>query len=221
MTHMFRLLSLGIIGILGMTVYGFSGYFSDPDLHPPLDNLHDRPALLTFGLYVTPDPEQNPIDPPERFSGYHVATDYEIVEGEEETDVPVYAVCSGYVTYSGYAGGYGGLLAQRCFIEGQDVVVLYGHVRIDPLPMEGEYVYAGTQISYLANAGSYESGETRKHLHLGMRKGKRLDLRGYVQTEEEVANYLNPAEVLKFDFGEELEELLRQTDDESSSSNKE
>lgn len=162
----------------------------------PLDNVANRPTPLHFGLHVTPDPEQNPIDPPERFTGYHAAVDFEVSADELETEVPVYAVCRGRVVYSGFAEGYGGVLVHRCRIEGEDVTVLYGHLSQEGLPAEGATVKPGQRLGVLAAARSTDSGDTRKHLHLGIRKGRELDLRGYVQTEEELLEFHDPALIL-------------------------
>lgn len=167
-----------------------------PALHQPMDNAPNRPTPLSFGLRVTPDPDENPIDPPERFTGYHAAVDYEVSADELEAEVPVYAVCGGRVMYSGFAEGYGGLVVHRCRIGGEDVTVLYGHLSLEGLPEERAVVRAGQRIGVLAPARSYESGGNRKHLHLGIHRGRSLDVRGYVQTEEELADYLDPAGVL-------------------------
>lgn len=165
-------------------------------MHEPLANAARRATPLSFGLHVTPDPETNPIDPPERFTGFHAAQDFEVSAGEVDGDVPVYAICSGRVVYSGYAEGYGGLLVHRCKIDGEHVTVMYGHLSLAGMPKEEDYVRSGQTIGLLGDARSYESGENRKHLHLGIHKGKNLDLRGYVQTEEELESYIDPATVL-------------------------
>lgn len=175
---------------------------------PPLDDAVNRPTPLNFGLYVTPDPSQNPISPPERFEGYHAAVDYEVSDEELEQDVPVYAICRGRVLYSGFAEGYGGLLVHRCRIDGQDVTVLYGHLALEGLPPEGTTVTQGQHIGMLAPAKSYESGNTRKHLHLGIHKGRDLDVRGYVQTKEELGEFLDPTAVLpSLGIGEVLPDM--------------
>src|SRR3989338_3016181 len=83
-------------------------------LRPPIENAVNRPTPLSFGLYVTPDPDENPIDPPERFYGFHAGLDFEVSLDELEEDVPVFAACGGEVLYGGYAEGYGGVLVQRC-----------------------------------------------------------------------------------------------------------
>jgi len=168
----------------------------DNSLHQPLPSTSTRATPLSFGLHVTPDPDDNPIDPPERFSGFHAATDFEISEGELEGDVPVYAICKGKVRFSGFSHGYGGLVVHTCKIGGTTVTVLYGHLSLTGLPKEGQTVRAGDTLGLLADAKSYESDQNRKHLHLGIHKGKEMDLRGYVQTEEELQNYIDPQSLL-------------------------
>jgi len=162
----------------------------------PLPDADDRPMLLHFGLYVTPDPENNPIDPPERFTGYHAATDFEIFPGEEEVDIPVYAICSGPIQYSGFAEGYGGLITQFCTIDGQDVTALYGHLAVDSLVEKDVNVPAGEMLGILGAGRTTDTDNNRKHLHLGILKGHVSGVQGYVQTESELNDYLNPQEVL-------------------------
>lgn len=162
----------------------------------PLPDAALRPTPLHFGLFVTQDPDHNPINPPERFTGYHAATDFELLPGEENGDIPVFAICRGQVAFSGFAEGYGGLLIQRCRLKEEDVTVLYGHLKLDPLPAEGEMLKPGEQISLLADARSYESGWTRKHLHLGIHRGRRIDLRGYTQEQDDLKDYLDPQSIL-------------------------
>jgi hypothetical protein len=162
----------------------------------PLPRAEERPAPLSFGLYVTPDPDQNPINPPERFTGFHVATDFELLPGEMEIDIPVFAICEGKVRMSGFAEGYGGLLVQSCTINDEPATILYGHLTLDSLPEEDTRLHPGQRIGFLAPHRSYESGWNRKHLHLGIHRGRTIDLRGYVQTEEEIDDFMNPLSVL-------------------------
>lgn len=184
---------LALLILAGSTAQAFS-------LSWPLPAAGLRPTPLYFGLYVTPDPNQNPIDPPERFTGYHAAVDFEIHPAEEQLDIPVYAICPGTVVYSGYAEGYGGLLVHRCTLQGEPVTVLYGHLRLEGLPATGTNVHKGQQIGSLAPGRTYESGENRKHLHLGIHKGEDMDVRGYVQNEKELEQYIDPLTVLPQGF---------------------
>lgn len=188
-------MSTKILIITGLLLSGCSA-----SLHQPLPSSGNRATPLSFGLHVTPDPNTNPIQPPERFSGYHAATDFEVSEGEVDGDVPVYALCKGKVRYSGYAEGYGGLLIQDCTIQNQKVTVLYGHLTVSGLPREGSRLKPGDTIALLGADRSYDSGYNRKHLHLGIHKGRMLDLRGYVQNEKELEGYIDPQSVLSDTF---------------------
>lgn len=169
---------------------------SSSQLSWPLKRAAFRPTPLHFGLYVTPDPDQNPIDPPERFTGYHVATDFEITSGEDDKDVPVFAICTGSVVYSGFAEGYGGLIAQHCVIDDEEVTVTYGHLMLDTLPAVSDTLTAGKKIALLAPEKSRDSDDNRKHLHIGIHKGPDLVYLGYVQTKEELSDFRDVQKVL-------------------------
>ncbi len=159
----------------------------------PLDNTSSRPTPLYFGLYVTPDPAQNPIDPPERFTGYHTALDFEILPGEENKEVPVYAVCDGPIVYQEWVEGYGGTIVQECVWKGAPITVLYGHLSTDSFTANrGDRITHGTKIGALADGKSQDSDDTRKHLHLGIHKGTELEFRGYVQEENELDAFIDP-----------------------------
>jgi hypothetical protein len=162
----------------------------------PLPDADDRPMLLTFGMYVTPDPDQNPIDPPERFIGYHTGLDFEIFPNEKDAEVPVYAICEGKVTYSGFAEGYGGLVAQRCTISGEEVSIIYGHLALDGLPRVGTTLKKSRSFALLAAAKSHDSDDNRKHLHLTIHKGTEAVYLGYVQTKGELKDFIDPQSVL-------------------------
>ncbi len=179
----------------------------------PLPDAPDRPTPLHFGRYVTPDPEQNPIDPPERFTGYHTATDFEISAAEEDEEIPVSAICSGEVIHAGQVEGYGGVIVHRCVIDDQNVTVLYGHLNLNQNIAVGDTVEQNQQLATLADEYSPESGFTRKHLHLGIHRGTALEFRGYVQTEGELDAYIDPLSVLPepafpfLDIVDDLEKL--------------
>lgn len=160
-------------------------------LAQPISRAQERATPLSFGLYITPSPDTNPIRPPERFTGYHVGTDYEVTADELDAEIPVFAICSGSVASAGYTDGYGGLLTERCSIGGQDVTVLYGHLAVASLPLRGTRVAAGQQIGILGAARSTDTDGNRKHLHLGIHLGTDHDVRGYVQNESEIAEFLD------------------------------
>jgi murein DD-endopeptidase MepM/ murein hydrolase activator NlpD len=163
----------------------------------PLPEADERKRLLTFGLYVTPEPESNPITPPERFTGYHSGLDFEILPNEEDSEVPVYAACDGPVAYKNWTEGYGGLLVQHCTVGKEPVTVLYGHLALDSIrSQEGEELRRGDTIGFLGAAKSEETDQTRKHLHFGIHQGEDIDLKGYVQEQAELEQYIDPAELL-------------------------
>ncbi len=163
----------------------------------PLPGGAFRPTPLHFGLYVTPDPAHNPISPPERFIGYHVGTDFEIYPDEERVDVPVYAICSGEIVYSSFAEGYGGLIAEHCLLRDEKVTVLYGHLLLSSLPKVGDRVTQSQTIALLAPAHTHDSDGNRKHLHLGIHRGWDMTFLGYVQTEAELSQFIDPQTVLE------------------------
>lgn len=185
--------SLGIrIGTVVVYIVLLSGCALSAELHEPIKSASLRATPLSFGMHVSPDPQENPINPPERFEGYHTGVDYEVTEDELRGDVPIFAICSGSVVYSGFVEGYGGLLAQQCSIGGEPVEVLYGHLLVDPLPKVGTRPSAGEQIGLLASAKSVESDQNRKHLHLSIHRGNTPEYRGYVQNPNELSEYINP-----------------------------
>jgi hypothetical protein len=172
--------------------------FFSPPLGKPLGNFSSRPKLLRFGMYVTPDPNQNPIDPPERFTGYHTALDIETFPSEAGQDVPVFAVCDGEILAAQTAEGHGGVIIQSCVIKGQSVTVLYGH--IDPASfthLEGSPVVKGNQLALLGAAHTEASGLNRKHLHLSIHKGSEIEYAGYVQSRDELQAFIDPRPLLQ------------------------
>src|SRR3989338_5562242 len=100
------------VGVAALTLLLLGYTLRAEGVSQPIHQALNRPTPLSFGMHVTPDPETNPIHPPERFSGYHVGVDYEIAEEELDKEIPIFAICSGTVAYSGFAEGYGGLLVQ-------------------------------------------------------------------------------------------------------------
>jgi murein DD-endopeptidase MepM/ murein hydrolase activator NlpD len=170
-----------------------------PDFVVPLEAMDNRPLLLTFGLYVTPEENNNPIDPPERWTGYHAALDIEIYPDEIEKDVPVYAICEGSVIFTGEVNGYGGVLIQSCKYENEPITVLYGH--IDPYRIQKKVAdNLGTKdkIGFLGDHKTKDAGYNRKHLHLQIHRGQEIVFRGYVQRPEELSAYIDPQKVINF-----------------------
>jgi hypothetical protein len=170
----------------------------EPAFAWPLDAIENRPQLLTFGLYVSPNSETNPIEPPERWVGYHTALDIEIYPDELDKDVPVYTVCKGPVIFTGEVNGYGGVLVQSCKYNSEPITVLYGH--LDPHRIEKrveDNLEVGDKFGYLGAHKTKDAGYNRKHLHLQMHRGSEIVFRGYVSRPEDLTAYINPSEVIK------------------------
>lgn len=168
------------------------------DFALPLDAMDNRPLRLTFGLYVTPDQMNNPIDPPERWTGYHTALDIEIYPDEIDKDVPVYAICEGAVIFTGEVNGYGGVLIQSCEYENEPITVLYGH--IDPHRIQkkvADNLTPGEKVGFLGDHKTKDAGYNRKHLHLQTHRGEEIIFRGYVQRPEDLSAYIDPKIILK------------------------
>lgn len=157
-------------------------------LFPPVADFKNRITKKSFGTYV--HPQNSPVSP-ERFTGYHTALDIEF--GDVPGDVPVHAITSGTVVYSGWVSGYGGLLIVSHSIDGRQYNVVYGHLRTAGLLPVTTPVTPNQVIGYLGDACSRDTDNERKHLHFGVPLGDKLEFLGYVQNESDLARWLNPA----------------------------
>jgi hypothetical protein len=160
------------------------------------DKISFSPPILSidiskkpFGILVSP--ENSPVSP-EKFSGYHTGTDFEIASEDLEKEFSVFAVCFGEVESVKKIDGYGGVMVQKCILEDEEIRVLYGHINIDKISVkEGEYLPSGKEFVILADNASELSGGERKHLHLGIFRGSKIDVRGYVQDESELSKWID------------------------------
>lgn len=159
----------------------------------PVTQPEKRISKKPFGIKVSPG--NSPIKP-ERFSGYHAGTDFEILPGEELKDVEIYAVCGGELLTMQTADGYGGLATQLCQLDDEQITIVYGHIDTKSAVIKiGQYIYPGQKIALLGDEGPETDG-ARKHLHLGILRD-RNDIRGYVQDAGELSKWHNPQEILK------------------------
>ncbi len=159
-----------------------------PPVAQPMDLTSIRVTKKSFGTFVTP--QNSPVQP-ERFRGYHTATDFETFPDEANSDLPVYAICSGKILQKRTATGYGGVLVQSCTINNQSVTVVYGHIKLSSIAkLVGDSFTQGEKIGYLGQPPA-ETGGERKHLHLGIHKGTTVDIRGYVNAESDLAGWLD------------------------------
>lgn len=155
----------------------------------PIDSALNRVAKKPFGIKVSP--QDSPVQP-EKFSGYHTGVDFEILPGEEDVDVSVFAICDGSLVYKNYVNGYGGVLIEKCQLNEQDITVLYGHLRLSSITKNiGEGIESGETLAVLGKGFSSETSGERKHLHLGIHKGADINFLGYITGEEELKNWID------------------------------
>lgn len=168
---------------------------ADPQLLMPISIGLDRVTKKTFGLQVSPD--HSPVMP-EIFSGYHTGIDFETFPAEQNIDVAIIAACTGPVILKTWAKGYGGVLVQGCQLDGEDVTVIYGHLKLDSITASLEQtLLAGDQIGYLGQGFSTETDGRRKHLHFDIHKGSELNILGYVPAEDDLDNWIDPTKYLE------------------------
>jgi len=161
----------------------------------PIDQWQARVTKKPFGIYVSPG--HSPVSP-ERFTGYHTGVDFETFPDEQDTDVAISAVCDGPLLLKESASGYGGVAVQGCKLDGQDITVIYGHLKFSSVQANvGQQLAAGEQFAILGKGYSVETDGERKHLHLGIHKGNAISILGYVQNASELSNWLDITKYLK------------------------
>ncbi len=164
-------------------------------LAEPIAGALDRVTKKPFGLEVSPG--HSPVTP-ERFSGFHTGVDFETTPAEQTADVPIHVVCSGALALKERASGYGGVAVQRCVIDGSDVTVIYGHLRLESIAAKpGDALEAGDELGVLGTGYSAETDGERKHLHLAIHLGRTVDIRGYVRTAGELKDWIDPLPLLR------------------------
>lgn len=165
------------------------------ELMPPIDRWSERVTKKPFGIKISPD--NSPVQP-ERFSGYHTGVDFETFPEEQDIDVPIYAVCAGPLLLKEQASGYGGLAVQACKLANQGITVIYGHLRLSSIAANvGQQLSVTEKLAVLGTGYSSETDGERKHLHLGIHKGKAINILGYVQNSSELRNWIDIALYLK------------------------
>jgi murein DD-endopeptidase MepM/ murein hydrolase activator NlpD len=157
---------------------------------PPLDRAAERVTKKLFGLEVSP--ERSPVSP-ERFAGFHTGVDFEVFDQERSADVEVRAVCGGPLVVTRQASGYGGVAVQECLRGDEPVTMVYGHLRLSSVQASvGQYLAPGDRLGLLGADGTAETDGERRHLHLGVHRGRAVDLRGYVGRRDELGTWLDP-----------------------------
>jgi murein DD-endopeptidase MepM/ murein hydrolase activator NlpD len=164
----------------------------------PISDFESRNQYKTFDQYWSKASYQGREALfPNQYVGYHVAADLEINPGEENQDVPVYAVTDGKITFAGPVTGYGGLILLD--MANDSHTALYGHINLSSLKVKtGDSVKAGQKLAVLGKAFSSETGGERKHLHFGIYNGKGVYYHGYEPSEATVqSKWIDPAVYLK------------------------
>ncbi|MFZ5982327.1 MAG: M23 family metallopeptidase [Patescibacteria group bacterium] len=156
----------------------------------PVERAGERISKKPFGIYITR--ENSPVSP-ERFSGYHTGTDFEIFPEEMNQEVSVKAICAGKLRVKEYADGYGGVAVEECELDGVSMTVVYGHLNLSSIILKlGDDVLAGEKLGILGEDKSFETDGERKHLHLGIHKGSAINIRGYVSSKSQLSNWIDP-----------------------------
>jgi len=161
----------------------------------PISNALARVTKKPFGIYITP--QNSPVNP-EKFKGYHTGVDFETTPEEQDTDVPIYAICTGELLVKKTSTGYGGVVVQKCNVNNQAVTVIYGHLKLASIQTKvNQEIKAGDVFAILGKGFSSETSGERKHLHLGIHKGSTINILGYVQNQSELSAWLNILDLLK------------------------
>jgi len=168
------------------------------DWYFPIQNYENRSQDKTFNQYIDKGfyvGRESLF--PTQYTGYHMADDLEINPGEENQNVPVYAVTDAKVSFVGPVTGYGGVILLN--IANDSHTALYGHVKVKNLSFKaGDSVKAGQLLAYLGNGFSSETGGERKHLHFGIYNGKDPYFHGYESNETTVqSKWIDPWAYLK------------------------
>lgn len=160
--------------------------------HSPLSQAAERVTKKPFGIYVTP--KNSPVQP-ERFQGYHAGTDFEIFPKEKDAIVPVQVVCDGKLIMKRNASGYGGIAIESCELDKEPITVIYGHLNLSSIGAKtGDDLKAGDILGNLGAAYSVQTDGERKHLHLGFHKGSMINILGYVSSQSQLSDLLNPCD---------------------------
>ncbi|MFZ2226557.1 MAG: M23 family metallopeptidase [Candidatus Moraniibacteriota bacterium] len=171
-----------------------SGAIAPADFLAPLDRAKERITKKPFGIHIT---QANSPVQPERFSGYHTGTDFEIFPQELTVAVPVKAICTGKIIEKRWASGYGGVLVQSCQLKNQPITSIYGHLNLTSISQKiGDTLTVGAVIGELGQDRSTQTDGERKHLHLGVHKGANINILGYVQSPTQLSSWIDVATLL-------------------------
>lgn len=160
----------------------------------PIANFLTGVTKKPFGIFVSA--KNSPVQP-ERFSGYHTGVDVEPPADYGDQTIPAFAMGDGIAVLSQSASGYGGVLAIRHPVGGEQLLAVYGHLNPQSMVSAGTRVYGGERIGVLGKGFSSETDFERRHLHFGLYRGSDVDIRGYVKNKSDLKQWLDPAEFFK------------------------
>ena len=162
----------------------------EKQINIPLSNALARVTKKPFGIKISPD--DSPVQP-EKFSGFHTGVDFEIFLEEKNIDVEIFSICSGPLLSKQYVNGYGGTAIQKCSINNSEVTILYGHLKLGNINLKlNQNLTKGQKIGILGKGFSQETDGERKHLHLGIHKGEKINLLGYVKDSNLLDEWIDP-----------------------------
>lgn len=160
----------------------------------PMDRAVERITKKPFGILI--DPASSPVQP-ERFSGYHTGTDFEVFPDEIQQRVYVRAVCTGALRVKQNVNGYGGVIVQECRYGDESITVLYGHLAVHYTPHRvGDVVAVGEVFAQLGEDGSRETDGERKHLHVGVHRTSAIVFAGYVARTAQLSPWMDLAQLI-------------------------
>lgn len=163
----------------------------------PITQYEDRLTVRWYGKDVKAE-EANTLPCADPFVGFHTADDLEATKDELDRSVPVFTIADGTVRQVDHINGYGGLIVIEHILNGKTITTYYGHIDTATTDLRvGDSVTAGEKIAELAAHCSADSSNERKHLHFGIHNDADIDVRGYVPTATDLADWLNPKELLR------------------------
>jgi murein DD-endopeptidase MepM/ murein hydrolase activator NlpD len=192
MKNIFLLITLLIIALPNYTSAQNQAW------HFPVGNYVERNQYKMFGQYFDKSSYVGKESLfPTQYTGYHAAADLEFISGEENKDVPVYAVTDGKISFIGPVGGYGGVILLN--MSNDSHTAIYGHLKLSSTSLKtGDLVKAGQLLANLGKAFSSETGGERKHLHFGIYNGKSSYFKGYETSKQAIQNkWIDPSAYLK------------------------
>ena len=169
----------------------------EPGIFYPMTRYEKRLTVRWYGKDVRAE-EAATLPCADPFVGFHTADDLEVKSDELALPLSVFAMADGTVRQVDHVNGYGGLIVLEHLLNGETVTTYYGHIDTGTTTLEeGDPVSAGEKIAELADHCSADSSNERKHLHFGIHNDADIDVRGYVQTKEELSGWVNPKDFLK------------------------